>query len=470
MSWYNSDDTSFIDATQTFEGGSGNLVVTGDGGQNIQLSDLLELKLDHLNNEYDIANPTQTYNLYLKNSNTGGEIRFLTKDAENNNDVSNSALKYNVKIGSDGNLYGYYTYNITTSATFTSRWIDITNGIVSAQTAGDNALFTATGAVGAAGAAQLTADTALTEAATASSAAAQAATAASQASAAANSLIEQFESFKWTRQTLNETFEAIGQASLETLRNSIKTRADLAVAAMATAARGQVRLNIGSISLSSFNLITSIVGVYAGAGFTAIGVAGIAYLFDFLKQEQRRNTMEQYLRLLEEDEKNNTNLGTTQDVLHLSGLQIVSSTNTGFTTSGKYEVDIINDAILEIEISSQLTATITKVIGGGDNFSVSQIILIPKNSLGGGVGDLEITITSLITERQFIENDLVRLGNEIIDDDNRMRRFDTRSSSGSYKTIYGREVNPPERLTTGTFHFLQEAITLVITEENQSAI
>ena len=56
------------------------------------------------------------------------------------------------------------------------------------------------------------------------------------------------------------------------------------------------------------------------------------------------------------------------------------------------------------------------------------------------------------------------------DDDNRMRRYDTRSSSGSYKTIYGREVNPPKRLTTGAFHLLQEAITLVIMEENQSAI
>ena len=31
MSWYNDTDNSFIDATQTFEGGSGNIVNGGDG-------------------------------------------------------------------------------------------------------------------------------------------------------------------------------------------------------------------------------------------------------------------------------------------------------------------------------------------------------------------------------------------------------------------------------------------------------
>lgn len=49
MSWYNNEDNSFIDATQTFEGGSGN-ISGGDGtgtGAGSQLSDVLELKLDY---------------------------------------------------------------------------------------------------------------------------------------------------------------------------------------------------------------------------------------------------------------------------------------------------------------------------------------------------------------------------------------------------------------------------------------
>ena len=58
MSWYNNEDNSFIDATQTFEGGSGN-ISGGDGngtGAGSQLSDVLELKLDYFENEYEVAN------------------------------------------------------------------------------------------------------------------------------------------------------------------------------------------------------------------------------------------------------------------------------------------------------------------------------------------------------------------------------------------------------------------------------
>ena len=140
MSWYNNEDNSFIDATQTFEGGSGN-ISGGDGtgtGAGSQLSDVLELKLDYFENEYEVANPALVYNLYLKNNNTGGEIRFLTKDAENNNDVSNNALKYNVKIGKDGKLYLYYTYNITTSLVITSQWIEVSNYIAGLRQGVDN--------------------------------------------------------------------------------------------------------------------------------------------------------------------------------------------------------------------------------------------------------------------------------------------------------------------------------------------
>ena len=56
------------------------------------------------------------------------------------------------------------------------------------------------------------------------------------------------------------------------------------------------------------------------------------------------------------------------------------------------------------------------------------------------------------------------------EEENRQERFTgytTRSTSGRYRTSYGREINPPERLTTGAFQFIQEAIALVINEEAQ---
>ena len=49
----------------------------------------------------------------------------------------------------------------------------------------------------------------------------------------------------------------------------------------------------------------------------------------------------------------------------------------------------------------------------------------------------------------------------------RFTGYNTRSSSGKYRTSYGREINPPERLTTGTFQFIQGAIVLAINEVAQ---
>jgi len=132
MSWYNNNDTSFIDATQIFEGGSGN-IIGGDGngtGESSVLTDILELKLDHFENEYEESEPTLTYNLYLKNNNIGGEIRFYTLNGVDYNDVSNNNLEYNSKIGTNGKLYLYYKYNPLISALIFSGWTDVIDYIV----------------------------------------------------------------------------------------------------------------------------------------------------------------------------------------------------------------------------------------------------------------------------------------------------------------------------------------------------
>ena len=47
--------------------------------------------------------------------------------------------------------------------------------------------------------------------------------------------------------------------------------------------------------------------------------------------------------------------------------------------------------------------------------------------------------------------------------------YNLRSSKESYRTSYGRKVKTPERLTTGAFQVIQEAITLAITEQAQSS-
>jgi len=74
---------------------------------------------------------TNTNNLYILQANTNGEIRFLTKEAYLNNDVSanDGNQYYNVKIGADGKLYCYYTYNFINNPIKISGWYDIMNDL-----------------------------------------------------------------------------------------------------------------------------------------------------------------------------------------------------------------------------------------------------------------------------------------------------------------------------------------------------
>ena len=44
MSWYNNTSTDFIDATQTFTGGSTTIINGGDNGGQGEISDVLELR------------------------------------------------------------------------------------------------------------------------------------------------------------------------------------------------------------------------------------------------------------------------------------------------------------------------------------------------------------------------------------------------------------------------------------------
>ena len=60
-------------------------------------------------------------------------------------------------------------------------------------------------------------------------------------------------------------------------------------------------------------------------------------------------------------------------------------------------------------------------------------------------------------------------GEEESNDENKTHKpYNLRSSKGSYRTSYGRKIKTPERLTTGAFQFIQEAIALAINEEAQN--
>jgi hypothetical protein len=84
MSWYNNTSTDFIDATQTFTGGSTNIVNGGDDVSNTpsgNITDLIQL----VNND-----------TFVKNIYTDGRIYFYVKEADND-----SGYNYNTRINND---------------------------------------------------------------------------------------------------------------------------------------------------------------------------------------------------------------------------------------------------------------------------------------------------------------------------------------------------------------------------------
>ena len=432
MSWYNDDpENNFIDGTQEFTGGGASTSVSI-----IQNTEDLVISETTPNTEEEttIGNvllpavfneETGTYDLYIRNVNQGGKI-FLTTRGDGEQ----------VKID-DGRLWGYYNYNPIISAITLSKWIDITDDTVRARQGADNALTAALGAAGVAADAEIKASGAASAASVALSAAQSATTISGQAFTTATAISQQLSKIKWYSKPIREVFENIGKANHNALRNGITANLDSVITQMAAQSANLVRLGITASSLGRFQLGITILSSYLGAGLTAGVIAGIAYLFDYLSKENDRETLSYYLRLIEENEKNGVSLGTTQDVAHLTGLQIVSATNGGFTTAGTYQVDIGNGAEVVIEVSQAGTATITEVLGGGESFTLSQIISISKDDLGGyssGTSDLEINIISLISEKDFVENELQLIKNNIEETENRQRRRRNIPNTSSYST------------------------------------
>ena len=88
---------------------------------------ILDNKYNNLIREVPDNNLT---NLYINNSNIGGEIRFFVKQS-GIFDINNAtAQPYRVKIGADGKLYLYYNYNAAIGLLETERWVEPINELI----------------------------------------------------------------------------------------------------------------------------------------------------------------------------------------------------------------------------------------------------------------------------------------------------------------------------------------------------
>jgi hypothetical protein len=418
MSWYNSDDTSFIDATQTFSGG-GSLEVTGGGGADIQLSDVLELKLDHYENEYEEPQPTLVNNLYLKNNNTGGEIRFLTKEAENNNDVSNNALKYNVKIGTDGKLYLYYTYNPLISALIFSGWTDVIDYIVGNRQATINN-----------GASIATSTTLLQSQITALAVeldAIDTKVVLLQTTVGENILAIVELQLESSRRRMGDGVEDVldggAQNAINQTRQRLNETRDGLVESIRGAPPGTDVINATrNISATRFKLIGDIAQSVIGGGVVAGFIGLLYFVTDVYKKEVIRKDINNAMRVLEEA-KNDPDKSIV-DKIYLQGLQIDQTTNNGFVTAGTYDnIDAGNSGKLTIEITSGLLAEIKSVddhsTGG---FSIGDVITIPKSSIGGSTGNLLINVTAVASVVELLELQIIASELESKNLDVRIRR------------------------------------------------
>ena len=370
---YRMSDT-WIDATQEYgiEGGGG-------GGDttivNISNDDLLTPPTNtDANNLIKLVDVAGTNHLYLLQSNPEGEIRFLTLDAKNNNNQGGQLL-YNTKIGADGELYCWWSFNISNPLRV-SGWYNIMDDVAS-QGFQLSLLETLITGVSAGVATNTGAIVLITDEI------GEIVIVVNSNSASINSL--GLRVFNLERDaglgnvSLNDTLE-------ETLRDALDTLGD-ATAEWQKAGAGILE---GSVRIGSLTRYTGVVRTIIDNSVSAIGgivvvaaiLGGIKAILDSKKKEKYEGELVGIA-----DTISKLPPSTSVDRLIHTGIVIVSG-NTGFTTANKtYSITIQREAVLIIYINTSFVASVVNVEQFGvSTFSIGETISITKSQLGGGTG------------------------------------------------------------------------------------
>ena len=330
--------------------------------------------------------------LYILQANASGEIRFLTLDAKNNNNQDGNLL-YNTKIGADGKLYYYYSYNIFDNPTKSSGWYNIGDEITDIQTA--NIGFGVFIAITDASLAALIADV-------------------STLTAELQTLTLDVAAVDVNHEAriLNLEYHAGSGWNVDMIRASANTRDEgLAVSQslfeiiyangftpdiVASATRSQLTAQLGSILNSVVNNSLSSLGTI---GVIAGIIYGVIKAGDDKKKEIYNNELIALNDALQE-----APVSTVANYLIHTGLSITSG-NTGFTTSGTYRITIQREAVIIIFVNTSFIASVVNVEQfGTSTFTIGETISISKSLLGGGTGgNLVLTVASLGTFKEWTE-------------------------------------------------------------------
>ena len=413
MSWYNNNNESaFVDATQIQLGSSGsssttivqngNSVGIGGGGNtgiDTTISDLISLRFDDPN-----------YNVYITNNNPNGLIYFRTSDNNNKIKIEN------------GNLYVWYDYNPFISLTITSGWTHISDYIVTTRQGQLNNAVN----IGVLDVAVLAPGTGLISRVTILEPIVASTTARSITN---ENRIARLEASSQIDEPGDLEFENGLTSSLDDLRSELGSDSSSFMNMIEDAAYqgGNARNLASNIRKSRFQLaqafLTNLFAAIGGISF----VVGIAYQIYDRWRDSNLYEDEKNLILTYEKIKNEPN-ASVANLIHKNGLIITQSTNNNFINAGTYEVNTSNNCVLIIiikSVSGTLTAEIDSVKETGTGFAVNDVISIPKSSIGGTTGNLEIVVSTLYSEVQILafDLDLITEERDQLVNRNRRRQF-----------------------------------------------
>jgi hypothetical protein len=106
------------------------------------INKLIKEEIEHIT----LPTPADLNHTYIYNSNIASEIRFWCKSTADYPVINPlNVPDYRVKIGPNGHLMSYYTYDPLINLTFGNGWIDIANSIVALNAADANFTITVTG-------------------------------------------------------------------------------------------------------------------------------------------------------------------------------------------------------------------------------------------------------------------------------------------------------------------------------------
>ena len=462
---------TFIDATQSYENETTSMEIT-----NVDNDDLLtpppSSDANYLIKLVNNAS-TNTNNLYILQANTNGEIRFLTKEAYLNNDVSanDGNLYYNAKIGKDGKLYLYWTYNAITNPIYFSGWKDIMADV--AQGFRDvnlleAAVFVLEGQVASLIGNVATIDGIVAGHTTLLTTHTSQIAVLDLALADLTTIVVNMASMKsfthqgwsgwkrrgnvkdaWSRMSDRYNFAPSSTSATgittagELFSLGGNTGAEVATIAGLTsrvASEGGSAVNIALSASKKF--FDGLNYAFIGAGIVG-AITAIAYTYD----KQGAQSDEIALPFLYDVRAGlyNDSLKASNDptkktllpyLIHKNGLTILATTNNGFTTAGIYEYSgnaSYPEMTINIRISAGLVAEIVAVANSGTKvWAVGNSIIIPKSSIGGTTGNLQIDVGIIYTATEVVDLQIAETQTRIENRDKKMKR---RSNVVNYDDI-----------------------------------